>query len=405
MNNILDGEGVSFFWAKIKALISSKVPTKLSELDNDRGFLTNHQDISGKADKSATVSTVAYDATNKKLTKTINGTITDVVTAAKIAEDGAGVLKGRGFQRVGYITANGNTLSSYWMKIWDVTLTQVQSCDVSMVLCVMSPMIYSQTAFIRVRIRQTGANNSGAYNFGVQLEEIAGNTTPSRFRLYYNNSTGYCALYGNPAQTWDRWNIYLLFCNVGSSYTSVGTFYSTAITAVQTLPSSAYIEASATGIAGTAVNAQKVNNFTVGTNVPADAKFTDTTYSAQGVSSSADGLQSVANNRKITAENNVGTGTTVNELNTQHGTKIITIANGTTSQSFTMSAHTYGPTVAKVDIIIDNRGNSRDLTISVPNSGSYVSCDGVTALNIAAGKIGEMNVIYANSKFYIRTIS
>lgn len=47
-------------------------------------FLTSHQDISGKADKSATVSTVAYDSTNKKITKTINGTTSDVVTVATL---------------------------------------------------------------------------------------------------------------------------------------------------------------------------------------------------------------------------------------------------------------------------------------------------------------------------------
>ena len=47
-------------------------------------FLTSHQDISGKADKSATVSTIAYDSTNKKITKTINGTTTDVVTVATL---------------------------------------------------------------------------------------------------------------------------------------------------------------------------------------------------------------------------------------------------------------------------------------------------------------------------------
>ena len=47
-------------------------------------FLTSHQDISGKADKSATVSNVAYDSTNKKITKTINGTTSDVVTVATL---------------------------------------------------------------------------------------------------------------------------------------------------------------------------------------------------------------------------------------------------------------------------------------------------------------------------------
>ena len=46
--------------------------------------LTAHQDISGKADKSATVSTVDYDSTNKKLTKTINGTTSDIVTVATL---------------------------------------------------------------------------------------------------------------------------------------------------------------------------------------------------------------------------------------------------------------------------------------------------------------------------------
>lgn len=44
--------------------------------------LTSHQDISGKADKSATVSNVAWSS--NKLTKTINGTTSDVVTAATL---------------------------------------------------------------------------------------------------------------------------------------------------------------------------------------------------------------------------------------------------------------------------------------------------------------------------------
>lgn len=50
--------------------------------------ITTHQDISGKADKTATVSTVTYDTTNHKITKTINGVTTDVVTAAQIVADG-----------------------------------------------------------------------------------------------------------------------------------------------------------------------------------------------------------------------------------------------------------------------------------------------------------------------------
>ena len=48
-------------------------------------FLTSHQDISGKADKSTTVTNVAYDGT--KLTKTINGTTSDVVTVLNLRRD------------------------------------------------------------------------------------------------------------------------------------------------------------------------------------------------------------------------------------------------------------------------------------------------------------------------------
>lgn len=94
------------------------VPTKVSDLTNDSGFTTNvgtitgitmngvskgtsgvvdlgtvltsHQDISGKADKSATVSNVSYDTTNKKIRKTINGTTTDIVTSSNIVMDGGG---------------------------------------------------------------------------------------------------------------------------------------------------------------------------------------------------------------------------------------------------------------------------------------------------------------------------
>lgn len=51
-----------------------------------------HPSDTSKADKSATVSNVAYDATNHKITKTINGTTSDVTTAATIVTDGGGIL-------------------------------------------------------------------------------------------------------------------------------------------------------------------------------------------------------------------------------------------------------------------------------------------------------------------------
>lgn len=44
----LDNTGLAYLWGKIKA----KIPTKTSDLTNDSGFLTSHQDVSGKLDKS-----------------------------------------------------------------------------------------------------------------------------------------------------------------------------------------------------------------------------------------------------------------------------------------------------------------------------------------------------------------
>jgi hypothetical protein len=63
----LDGSGLSILWGLIKSLVG------------------------GKSDKTSTVSTVGYDTTNKKITKTINGITTDVVTASDIVTDGNGV--------------------------------------------------------------------------------------------------------------------------------------------------------------------------------------------------------------------------------------------------------------------------------------------------------------------------
>lgn len=59
-------------------------PGSPSDAANKRYVDAAIPDISGKADKSAAVSTITYDSTNKKLTKTINGTTSDVVTVATL---------------------------------------------------------------------------------------------------------------------------------------------------------------------------------------------------------------------------------------------------------------------------------------------------------------------------------
>ena len=65
--------------------ISLEMPVKsgrialTSDIPDVSGFITSHQDISGKADKDATVSNILYDSTNRELKKTINGVTSSVV--------------------------------------------------------------------------------------------------------------------------------------------------------------------------------------------------------------------------------------------------------------------------------------------------------------------------------------
>lgn len=96
----LDDDGLLYVWNKAKAKFAEKgdIPTgtvtsvtmngtKHEPTSGDINLgtvITSHQDISGKADKTATVSTVAWDSTNSKITKTINGTTTDVVSATTL---------------------------------------------------------------------------------------------------------------------------------------------------------------------------------------------------------------------------------------------------------------------------------------------------------------------------------
>ena len=79
----LDGvaEGAT---ANIGTITSVKMNGTAVSSSGEADLGTVITDVSGKADKSATVSTVAYDSTNKKITKTINGTTTDVVSVSTI---------------------------------------------------------------------------------------------------------------------------------------------------------------------------------------------------------------------------------------------------------------------------------------------------------------------------------
>lgn len=106
---------------------SYSAATRKMTLTKGTTFLTEHQDISGKADKTATVSDVAYDTTNKKITKTINGTTSDVVTAAKIVTDGGGIKEHQsldGYVNEIEITGSGNAVTSVSKTNKKITYTK-----------------------------------------------------------------------------------------------------------------------------------------------------------------------------------------------------------------------------------------------------------------------------------------
>ncbi|MBR2291710.1 MAG: hypothetical protein IJ868_05285 [Prevotella sp.] len=97
LNGLGETDTLQALLASIGSQIAAKYTkpgTGIPKSDLASDVQTTLDNVGNKADKTATVSTVAYDATNKKVTKTINGTTSDVVTAAKIVLDGGGTTTG-----------------------------------------------------------------------------------------------------------------------------------------------------------------------------------------------------------------------------------------------------------------------------------------------------------------------
>lgn len=93
----LDSEGVKHLWSKVVYALRSEIPTKVSAFTNDAGYLTEHQDISGKLDSSALPTAIntalaqakasgEFDGANGKdgtsITHSWNGTTLNVTSAS-----------------------------------------------------------------------------------------------------------------------------------------------------------------------------------------------------------------------------------------------------------------------------------------------------------------------------------
>ena len=137
----------------------------------------------------------------------------------------------------GAVNSNTASLSHYWAKLFDITVTGNQYDDRSFTFLFSNG--YNDTySVVVLRIRQNGAKDSGAYNFNISLRELVGNMS-SRLRVYYNNATGNVQLWGNCQGQYGSLS-YTIIKKTGrtsADFTSQGTLVTNrSFSAAQSLP-------------------------------------------------------------------------------------------------------------------------------------------------------------------------
>lgn len=137
----------------------------------------------------------------------------------------------------GAVNSNTASLSHYWAKLFDITVTGNQYDDRNFTF-LFSNGFNDTFSVVVLRIRQNGAKDSGAYNFIISLRELVGNMS-SRLRVYYNNATGNVQLWGNCQYQYGSLS-YTIIKKTGRSsadFTSQGTLVTnTSFSAAQSLP-------------------------------------------------------------------------------------------------------------------------------------------------------------------------
>ena len=137
----------------------------------------------------------------------------------------------------GAVNSDTASLSHYWAKLFDITVTGNQHDDRSFTFLFSNG--YNDTySVVVLRIRQNGAKDSGAYNFNISLRELVGNMS-SRLRVYYNNATGNVQLWGNCQGQYGSLS-YTIIKKTGrtsADFTSQGTLVTnTSFSEAQSLP-------------------------------------------------------------------------------------------------------------------------------------------------------------------------
>lgn len=137
----------------------------------------------------------------------------------------------------GAVNSNTASLSHYWAKLFDITVTGNQYDDRNFTFLFSNG--YNDTfSVVVLRICQNGAKDSGAYNFIISLRELVGNMS-SRLRVYYNNATGNVQLWGNCQRQYGSLS-YTIIKKTGrtsADFTSQGTLVTNiSFSAAQSLP-------------------------------------------------------------------------------------------------------------------------------------------------------------------------
>lgn len=219
-----------------------------------------------------TVSGIKTFSTQQKFTVATGTSPFTVSSTTVVSNLNADMLDGWHLNYIlkdGYVASSTSGLSSYWRKVWDITLNN-QYNDVDINLLVHSAY-NQQWGIISFKLRQNGTGT--AKNISAYLAEVVGNIPLDRFRLYYNNSSGLCQLWCNPSGQYNVYNYRVLAktWRTGTEAATLGTFYTGNTSTAQSLPSDSYVSMAGITIVNTAAKVANTLTFSAG-------KFSSKTY-------------------------------------------------------------------------------------------------------------------------------
>lgn len=219
-----------------------------------------------------TVSGIKTFSTQQKFTVATGTSPFTVSSTTVVSNLNADMLDGWHLNYIlkdGFVTSATSGLSSYWRKVWDITLNN-QCNDVDINLLVHSAY-NQQWGIISFKLRQNGTGT--AKDISAYLAEVVGNIPLDRFRLYYNNSSGLCQLWCNPSGQYNVYNYRVLAktWRTGTEVATLGTFYTGDTSTAQSLPSDSYVSMAGITIVNTAAKVANTLTFSAG-------KFSSKTY-------------------------------------------------------------------------------------------------------------------------------